>query len=45
MAAVGIVFWLVFAGIFLVMNQWHGLFVLGAIGVLMSLLIKDKHED
>jgi len=44
MAVVGIIFWLIFMGIFLVMDQWHGLFVLGAIGVLMSLLIRDKHE-
>jgi len=43
-AAVGTVFWLAFMGIFLVMDQWHGLFVLGAIGVLMSLLVRDKHE-
>ena len=45
MAAVGIVFWLVFMGIFAIMSQWHGLFVLGAIGVLLSLLISGKHGE
>ncbi len=44
MAVVGIIFWIIFMGIFLVMDQWHGLFILGALGVLLSLLITGKHE-
>jgi len=39
-------FWLVFAAIFLISSmEWNGLFLVGAIGALMSLLISKKHED
>lgn len=40
------VFWALFASVFLFSKmEWNGLFLVGAIGVLMSLLISKKHED
>jgi hypothetical protein len=39
-------FWAIFAFIFLFSSmEWNGLFLVGAIGTLMSLLISKKHED
>ena len=41
-----IVFWSVFALTFLIWPlEWKGLFVMAAVGVLMSLLISKKHEQ
>ena len=39
-------FWAIFASIFLFSSmEWDGLFVVGGVGVLLSLLINKKHED
>jgi len=41
-----LIFWAIFAGVFLFTNlEWQGMFVIAAIGTLMSLLISRKHED
>jgi hypothetical protein len=41
-----IVFWLIFVLLFLLSGmEWNGLFLVGAIGTLLSLLISNKHED
>lgn len=40
-----IVFWLIFAAIFIFLPMgWQGLFILASIGVLLSLLIREKHN-
>jgi hypothetical protein len=40
-----VVFWSIFALAFLIWPlEWKGLFVMAAVGVLMSLLISKKHE-
>ncbi len=43
-ALFGILFWLSFIGIFLIVRQWHLLFVFGSIGVLLSLFLHDKYD-
>ncbi len=43
-SVVAVVFWSVVAGLFTVFARgWTGLFILAALGVLVSLLVKDKH--
>ncbi len=41
-----VAFWSIFLLIFLLSKmEWNGLFLVGAIGTLLSLLISNKHED
>ncbi|MFZ5438282.1 MAG: MFS transporter [Patescibacteria group bacterium] len=41
-----VIFWLLFVVIFLFSSmEWNGLFLVAAIGTLLSLLISKKHED
>lgn len=41
-----VVFWIIFAVIFIFSAmEWNGLFLVAAIGTLLSLLISKKHED
>jgi len=43
-ALFAILFWLAFVGLFLIVQQWHMLFILGSIGVFLSLLVHDKSK-
>lgn len=39
-----VIFWLVVAGLFMMFSHgWTGLFIIAAVGVLVSLLVKEKH--
>ena len=40
-----VIFWLIFASIFMVSSNWIGVFLFAGVGVMLSLLVTDHHDS